>query len=112
MYFKDGKVFLEEKNEMTNEPKQADDIMPLVLFQTSRGRIINLLMIESFATPNLHNPKQPFGCYMASGVFHTLDESEFDFILHEYAEIASSRYLTKLGEQARTLRAGNELKTS
>ena len=68
-----------------------DDFLPLVLFQTSRGRIINLLMIESMQVPSPTNPRQPYGCYMVSGIFHTLDEEEFDLIVSQYAEIASHR---------------------
>jgi len=84
------------------ESKKEDDISAVVLFQTSRGRIINLLMIESMQVPSPTNPKQPYGCYMVSGIFHTLDESEFDFIVRHYAEIASYKYLDSLISRPKT----------
>ncbi len=59
---------------------------PLVLLKTSRGRIINLLQIESLAQPTDMNPRQPYGCFMASGVFHTLNEDEFNLIVNRYSE--------------------------
>jgi hypothetical protein len=66
---------------------ESEEYPPLILFHSSRGRIINLFQIESLAVPSAANPKQPYGCYMTSGVFHTLDESEFDLIVTKYAEI-------------------------
>ncbi len=61
--------------------------VPLVLLKTSRGRIINLLQIESLAQPTETNLRQPYGCFMSSGVFHILNEDEFNLILEKYSEL-------------------------
>ncbi len=77
---------------------------PMVLYQTSRGRIINLLLVESMQAANPNNSRQPYGVYMSSGIFHTLDEEEFDFLVSNYAEICTRPSAFTLLSDTRLLR--------
>jgi len=72
---------------MSNDSNEND--RPMVLYATKRGRIINLFLVESFCVPSEFNPKQPYGVYMCSGIFHTLDVEEFDYLMTHYAEVCS-----------------------